>query len=159
MYACLGVTDHLHFWQSDRGLLRATVVTRGLERTQNESAQKVNSGEEHSPATPAGTRTHNRSVTSPTLLLTSYLSSWGVGNRQLIELVFREPSEQHTNVIVSKLVSWCFKPSQPQRIISGLISPGVIPCGWLGLKHQLTNELAIRARGNFRREVYSWKDQ
>ena len=28
MYACLGVTCHLHFWQIDRGLLRATAVTR-----------------------------------------------------------------------------------------------------------------------------------
>ena len=31
VYACLGVTCHLHFWQNDRGLLRATAVTR--ERT------------------------------------------------------------------------------------------------------------------------------
>ena len=29
VYACLGVTRHLHFWQNDRGLLRATTVTRG----------------------------------------------------------------------------------------------------------------------------------
>ena len=29
MYACLAVTCHLHFWQNDRGLLRATAVTRG----------------------------------------------------------------------------------------------------------------------------------
>ena len=29
MYACLGVTCHLHFWQGGRGLLRATAVTRG----------------------------------------------------------------------------------------------------------------------------------
>ena len=29
VYACLGVTCHLHFWQNDRVLLRATVVTRG----------------------------------------------------------------------------------------------------------------------------------
>ena len=29
VYACLGVTCHLHFWQNDRGLSRATVVTRG----------------------------------------------------------------------------------------------------------------------------------
>ena len=28
MYACLAVTCHLHFWQNDRGLLRATAVTR-----------------------------------------------------------------------------------------------------------------------------------
>ena len=35
-YACLRVTCHLHFWH-DRGLLRATVVTRGVERTPNKS--------------------------------------------------------------------------------------------------------------------------
>ena len=29
VYACLAVTCHLHFWQNDRDLLRATVVTRG----------------------------------------------------------------------------------------------------------------------------------
>ena len=29
MYACLGVTCHPQFWQSDRDLLRATAVTRG----------------------------------------------------------------------------------------------------------------------------------
>ena len=27
-HACLGVTYHLHFWHNDRGLLRATAVTR-----------------------------------------------------------------------------------------------------------------------------------
>ena len=29
MYVCLGVTFHLHFCKNDRGLLRATAVTRG----------------------------------------------------------------------------------------------------------------------------------
>ena len=29
VYACLAVTCHLHFWQNDRDLLRATAVTRG----------------------------------------------------------------------------------------------------------------------------------
>ena len=32
VYACLAVTCHLHFWQNDRDLLRATAVTRGWER-------------------------------------------------------------------------------------------------------------------------------
>ena len=26
VYACLAVTSHLHFWQNDRDLLRATAV-------------------------------------------------------------------------------------------------------------------------------------
>ena len=29
---CLAVTCHLHFWWNDRGLLRSTVVTQGVER-------------------------------------------------------------------------------------------------------------------------------
>ena len=35
--ACLGVTCHLHSWQNGSGLLRATVVTRGVDRTPNRS--------------------------------------------------------------------------------------------------------------------------
>ena len=49
MYACLAVTCHLHFWQNDRGLLRATAVTRGWNGYRNESAQKVDPGEEILP--------------------------------------------------------------------------------------------------------------
>ena len=29
VYVCLAVTCHLHFWQNDRDLLHAAVVTRG----------------------------------------------------------------------------------------------------------------------------------
>ena len=38
---------HLHFWQNDRGLLCATAVTQGWN-----TPQKVDSGEENSPAAP-----------------------------------------------------------------------------------------------------------
>ena len=37
VYACLGVTCQLHFWQNDRGLLLATAVTLGMERTPKKS--------------------------------------------------------------------------------------------------------------------------
>ena len=68
VYACLAVTCHLHFWQNDRDLLRATAVTRGFERIPKlESAQKVELGEENSPAAPAGIWTRDLSVTSPAL--------------------------------------------------------------------------------------------
>ena len=40
---------------------------KGVERTSNESAHKVNSGEENSTAAPAGMRTCNLSLTSPAL--------------------------------------------------------------------------------------------
>ena len=52
VYACLGVTCHLHFWQNDRGLLRATAAIRGGRDTEWESAQKVNFGEENPSAAP-----------------------------------------------------------------------------------------------------------
>ena len=67
MYACLGITCHLHFWQNDRGLLRATTVTLGGTDTELESAHEVNSREENSPAASAGTRTRNLWITSPAL--------------------------------------------------------------------------------------------
>ena len=68
VYACLAVTCHLHFWQNDRDFLRATVVTRGVEWIpKSESAQKVDPGEENSPAVPAGIRTRDLSITSPVL--------------------------------------------------------------------------------------------
>ena len=35
VYACLAVTCHLHFWQNDRDLLHATVVTRGWNGYRN----------------------------------------------------------------------------------------------------------------------------
>ena len=62
--ACSGITCHLHFWQIDRGLLRATAVTRSGMDTKYESVQKVNSGAEIFLATPAGIRTGNLSIKS-----------------------------------------------------------------------------------------------
>ena len=35
VHACLAVTFHLHFWQNDRDLLRATAVTRGRNGYRN----------------------------------------------------------------------------------------------------------------------------
>ena len=49
VYACLGVLCHRHFWQNDRGLLRATAVTRWWNGHRIKSTHKVNSGEENSP--------------------------------------------------------------------------------------------------------------
>ena len=40
VYACLSVTCHLHFWQNDRGLLRATAVTRGWNGYRNKSQHR-----------------------------------------------------------------------------------------------------------------------
>ena len=67
VYACLAVTCHLHFWHNDLDLLRATAVTRDGTDTEKESAQKVDPGEENSPAAPAGIRTRDLSITSPAL--------------------------------------------------------------------------------------------
>ena len=40
VYACLDVTCHLHFWQNDRDILRATVVTRGWNGYRNKSQHR-----------------------------------------------------------------------------------------------------------------------
>ena len=40
VYACLAVTCHLCFWQNDRGLLRATAVTRRWNGYQNKSQHR-----------------------------------------------------------------------------------------------------------------------
>ena len=61
VYASLGVTCHLHFWQNDQSLYMPLWY-------------KVNSGEENFPTAPARIRTRNLSITSPALLQTSYPS-------------------------------------------------------------------------------------
>ena len=40
VYAYLAVTCHLHFWQNDRDLLRATAVTRGWNGYRNKSQHR-----------------------------------------------------------------------------------------------------------------------
>ena len=57
IYVCLAVTCHLYVWQNDHDLLHATAVTWGVEGGMDaeESAQKVDPGEENSPTTPDGT--------------------------------------------------------------------------------------------------------
>ena len=40
VYACLAVTCHLHFWQDDRDLLRATAVTQGWNGYRNRSQHR-----------------------------------------------------------------------------------------------------------------------
>ena len=40
VHACLDVTSHMHFWQNDRGPLRATAVTRGWNRYRNNSQRR-----------------------------------------------------------------------------------------------------------------------
>ena len=94
VYAWLGVTSHPHFWQNDRGLLRATEVTRrgveggGAERTPKKSQHtKFTPEKKNSPAAPAGIRTRNLYTTSEVLLvlLASYPGSLVI-NRPTSEL-------------------------------------------------------------------------
>ena len=40
VYVCLAVNCHLHFWQNDRALLRATAVTRGWHGYRNNSQHR-----------------------------------------------------------------------------------------------------------------------
>ena len=79
VYSRLRVACPLHFWQNDRGLFYATAVTRGVERTPNKSQHTVLTLEKKIilPRAPAGFRTRNLSITSPTLLPTSYPGTSG----------------------------------------------------------------------------------
>ena len=64
VYACLVVTCHLHFWQNDRDLLRATVVTPGWNGYRNKSQHRKSTLEKkNSPAAPAGIPTRDLSIT------------------------------------------------------------------------------------------------
>ena len=45
VYACLAVTCHLHCWQNDRDLLRATAVTRGWNGYRNKSQHRKSTPE------------------------------------------------------------------------------------------------------------------
>ena len=65
--ACLTVTCHLRLWQNDQDFLRATAVTMGKNGYRNKSAQKVDHGEENSPAAPSGIRTRDLSIMNLTL--------------------------------------------------------------------------------------------
>ena len=70
----LDVTCHLHFLQNDWDLLHVTALTWGMEWTLNKS-RHTNSGEENSPAAPAGIRTHNHSITCLALLCIKEITS------------------------------------------------------------------------------------
>ena len=63
VHVCLAVTWHLDFWQNDRDILRAAVVTRMW----NGYRKKVDPGEENSLAAFAGIRTRDLLITSPVL--------------------------------------------------------------------------------------------
>ena len=74
--ACLGVTCHLYFLAERPGSFTCHCGNTGGETdTKQESAHNVDSGEENSPAAPAGIRTRNLSITSPALSPTSYPGS------------------------------------------------------------------------------------
>ena len=45
VYACLAVTCHLHLWRNDRGLLRATAVTRGWNGYRNKVPGRIREGD------------------------------------------------------------------------------------------------------------------
>ena len=92
VHACLTVTCHLHFWQNDRDLLRATAVTRGWNEYRNESAQKVDLGKEYSPAVPA--------VLEPATFQSRVRRSY--------HCAIPAPN--------SYIVSWFFEPSQPHKV-------------------------------------------
>ena len=81
VYACLGVTCHLHFWRNDRGRLRATAVTRGWNG-HRKKLTKVDSGEENFPPLLPGfelatfrsrvRRSYHQAIPAPSTRLSNY---------------------------------------------------------------------------------------
>ena len=68
VYACLGVTCHLHFWQNDRGSFTCHCGNKGWNNREQESAQKINSGEKKIlPPLLSGIETATCSITDPVL--------------------------------------------------------------------------------------------
>ena len=59
LHVWLAVTRQLHLWQNDLVLACYSAVTRGKWYRNKSQQQKVDPGEEYSPATPAGTRTRD----------------------------------------------------------------------------------------------------
>ena len=91
--ACLGVICHLHFWQNDRGLLRATAVRRGWNRHRIKSQYtKLTPEKKILPAAPVGIQTCNLSITSPALQPTSCPGVYAVSAVPFVEQCHHEPS-------------------------------------------------------------------
>ena len=68
VYACLPVTCHLHFWQNDRDLLRATAVPREWNGYRSKSQhRKLTLEKKILPPLLQGIRTRDLSITSPAL--------------------------------------------------------------------------------------------
>ena len=65
-----------------------------------ESSKKVNPGEEHSPAAPAGTRTRNLSITSPVL----YQQAIPAAEDYLQNSVFAMPSARRLEALKDLLL-------------------------------------------------------
>ena len=65
---CLAVTCHLHFWQNDRNLVRATAIIRGWNGYRNKSQHRNLTMESRiSPPFLPGTRTRDFSIMNPAL--------------------------------------------------------------------------------------------
>ena len=85
VHVCSAVTCHIHLWRNGRGLLRATVVTLGRTKLMLkwESAQKVISGKQNSPATHRGAGISNLSTTGLMLYNWAILDTvWTIRTRR-----------------------------------------------------------------------------
>ena len=103
VYACLAVTCHLHFWQNDRDLLRATVVTRGWNGYRNKSQHRKSTLEKKilppfqqgfEPATFQSRvrRSNHWAIPAPT---------WRWGKREIIYATLSPPEPSLISLMVS----------------------------------------------------------
>ena len=128
VHPCLAVACHLHFWQNDRDLLRATAVTRGWNEYRNKFSTESRPGRRKFSR--RSCRVSNpRPFDHESGALTTELSPLPSNNDDLVRR--RQESDLMMRIIMmmeetkaptlrlkalSKYVNWCFTPSQPVRL-------------------------------------------
>ena len=122
MYTCFGVTCHLHLWRNDRGLLRATAVTREWNRVRiRVSTKKLTLNKRILPPLSAGIRTRNLSITSPVLLPTSYPG--GNDNDHDNDDIDDDGENRELQTAMVMLTTITIFFLSPAHILAGRISP------------------------------------
>ena len=137
MYACLAVTCHLHFWQSDQDLLHATAVTQRVEQIPTCQHRKLTLEKEILPPLLSGSNLkpfHQESVALP---LSQPCSLTGL--RAYVHL---GPISSFVVMVLSTKMEQSF--SWPaEKVISLLLLQGCYPPRWSSPFHGLLKKLYL----------------
>ena len=111
VHACLVVTCHLHFWQNDRDLLRATAVTQGWNGYRNGSQHRKSTLEKKilPPLLPGLEPDTFRSRVR-------HSNHWAIPAPQLYCCVKRNAINSHSYPSHMSLVSWRSLPNTSQTL-------------------------------------------